>query len=162
MNSWWRMKGNIYLFIFLLDDQRYALRLDAVERIVPAAELTPLPGAPAIVLGLIDVEGRIIPVVDISARFHLPERQMGVNDRIIIARTARRMIGILVDEAGEVIERAEEEVDRAAAILLGSKYIEGVLRLDEGLVLIHDLESFLSLEEEKSIAGAMAEMDGKQ
>jgi purine-binding chemotaxis protein CheW len=156
------MKGNIHLFIFLLDDQRYALRLDAVERVVPAAELTPLPGAPAIVLGLIDVEGRIIPVVDIRGRFHLPEREMGVNDRIIIARTARRMMGILVDEAGEVIERAEEQVDRAAGILLGSKYIEGVLRLDEGLVLIHDLESFLSLEEERSIAGALAEMDGKQ
>jgi purine-binding chemotaxis protein CheW len=57
---------------------------------------------------------------------------------------------------------AEADIDRGTGVLLGSDYIEGVLRLDAGLVLIHDLESFLSLEEEKSIAGAMAEMGGKQ
>ncbi len=149
-------------FTFLLDGTRYALRLDTVERVVPAAALTPLPGGPAIVLGLLDFEGRIVPVVDIRARFHLPGREMGVDDCIIIATTARRTLGILVDAPGEVIEVAEADIDRGTGVLLGSAYIEGVVRLDEGLVLIHDVESFLSLEEEKSIARAMAETDGKQ
>jgi purine-binding chemotaxis protein CheW len=151
----------MHAFSFLLDGTRYALRLDTVERVVPAAALTPLPGAPAIVLGLLDLEGRIVPVVDIRARFHLPEREMDIGDCCIIATTARRTLGILVDMPGEVIEAAEADIDRGTGILLGSEYIVGVVRLDVGLVLIHDLESFLSLEEEKSIAGAMAEMDGK-
>ena len=155
-------QNNMHAFTFLLDGTLYALRLDTVERVVPAAALTPLPGAPAIVLGLIDFEGRIVPVVDIRARFRLPGREMGIEDCIIIATTARRTLGILVDTPGEVIEMAEADIDRGTGVLLGSEYIEGVVRLDVGLVLIHDLESFLSLEEEKSIAGAMAEMNGKQ
>ena len=149
-------------FTFLLDGTLYALRLETVERVVPAANLTPLPGAPAVVLGLLDFEGRIVPVVDIRARFRLPVREMGVEDFIIIAKTSRKTLGILVDAPGEVINVAEADIDRGTGVLLGSEYIEGVLRLDEGLVLIHDLESFLSLEEEKSIAGAMAEMGGKR
>jgi len=149
-------------FTFLLDGTLYALRLETVERVVPAANLTPLPGAPAVVLGLLDFEGRIVPVVDIRARFRLPVREMGVEDFIIIAKTSRKTLGILVDAPGEVINVAEADIDRGTGVLLGSDYIEGVVRLDIGLVLIHDLESFLSLEEEKSIAGAMAEMGGKQ
>jgi purine-binding chemotaxis protein CheW len=150
-------RGTVQLVTFLLDDQHYALRLDAVERVIPAVALTPLPGAPEIVLGLIDVGGDIIPVVDIRGRFLLPRREMGVNDCIIIARTTRQTLGILVDAPDEVIERAETGVDRGDGILMGSEYIEGVLRLEGGLVLIHDLERFLSVEEEKSLDGALAE-----
>jgi purine-binding chemotaxis protein CheW len=147
-------------FTFLLDGTRYALRLDVVERVVPAAALTPLPGAPAIVLGLLDLGGRIVPVVDIRARFRLPAREMGIDDRFIIATTARRTLGILVDAPGEVIEAVEADIDRGSGVLLGSALIAGVVRLDGGLVLIHDLESFLSLEEETSIAAALAGRDG--
>jgi purine-binding chemotaxis protein CheW len=154
-------RNRLPVFTFLLDGTRFALRLDAVERAVPAAALTPLPGAPAIVLGLLDLGGRIVPVVDIRARFNLPAREMGLDDCIIVATTARRTLGILVDAPGEVIEVAEEDIDRGSGVLLGSEYIAGVVRLDVGLVLIHDLERFLSLEEEKTIAGAMIEMDGK-
>ena len=156
------LRDTMHAFTFLLDNTLYALRLETVERVVPAADLTPLPGAPAVVLGLLDFEGRIVPVVDIRARFRLPVREMGVEDFIIIAKTSRKTLGILVDAPGEVINVAEADIDRGTGVLLGSEYIEGVLRLDEGLVLIHDLESFLSLEEEKSIAGAMAEMGGKR
>lgn len=154
--------GMMRAFTFLLEGTLYALPLDAVERVVPAAALTPLPGAPAIVLGLLDFEGRIVPVVDVRARFRLPGREMGIDDCIIIAATARRTLGILVDAPGEVIDIVEADIDRGTGVLLGSEYIEGIVRLDVGLVLIHDLESFLSLDEEKSIVGAMAEMDGKR
>jgi purine-binding chemotaxis protein CheW len=155
-------QDTMHALTFLLDGTLYALRLDTVERVVHAAALTPLPGAPAIVLGLIDLEGRIVPVVHIRARFRLPEREMGIDDCIIIATTGRRTLGILVDAPGEVMEVAEADIERGTGVLMGSDYIEGVVRLDIGLVLIHDLESFLSLEEEKSIAGAMAEMGGKR
>jgi purine-binding chemotaxis protein CheW len=153
-------RNSLHVFTFLLDGTRYALRLETVERAVPAAALTPLPGAPAIVLGLLDLEGRVVPVVDLRARFHPPGREMGLDDCIIIATTARRTLGILVDAPGEVIEVAEADIERGSGVLLGSEYIAGVVRLDAGLVLIHDLASFLSLEEEKTIAAALAGRDG--
>lgn len=150
------MNGNaVLLFAFILDGRRFALKLEAVERVIPSVEITPLPGAPDIVLGLIDIEGAVVPVVDIRARFRLPEREMGVEDRIIVARTGRRTVGILVDAAGEVIEAHESDVKRNAAVPSADGTIEGVLRMDEGIVLIHDLERFLSIGEEGALSSAL-------
>ena len=85
------------LVTFTLDHQRYAVNLSAVERIVPAAEVTPLPRAPGTVLGVIDVQGQILPVFDIRSRFGLPERDMDLNDKLIIANTPRRTVVLVVD-----------------------------------------------------------------
>jgi len=62
--------------VFHLDEQQYALKVSAVERVVHAVELTLLPEAPDIVLGIINIHGKIIPVVNISRRFHLPEKDI--------------------------------------------------------------------------------------
>ncbi len=71
---------------FWLDGHRFGLELSAVERVVRMVEITPLPNAPAIVMGAINVEGRIIPVVDIRARLGLPQRAVRPSDALILAR----------------------------------------------------------------------------
>ena len=68
------MNGAIQLIVFTLNEQRYALYLSVVERIVRIVRITPLPKAPEIVSGVINVAGRIIPVLDTRKRFRLPER----------------------------------------------------------------------------------------
>ena len=73
------------LVTFFLDDRRYGLHLDAVERVLPALDVTPLPKAPEIVLGLINLKGKIIPVLDVRRRFRLQEREIGLQDHFIIA-----------------------------------------------------------------------------
>ncbi len=145
------------LVVFALDEQRYALRLAAVERIVRAVEVTPLPKAPQIVLGVIDVQGRIIPVVDVRQRVRLPEREVELADQFIIAHTGRRTVALAVDAVSGVVECAAEKVRVAAEILPGMEYIEGVLRLENGMALIHDLDRFLSLDEEKDLEQAMGQ-----
>ncbi len=84
--------------IFTLDEQRYALRLSSVERALSAVDITPLPKAPQIVLGIINIQGEIVPVVNMRARFGLPERGMGLSDQIILARTTRRKVALVADE----------------------------------------------------------------
>lgn len=79
------------LVVFTLDEQRYALHLAAVERIVRVVEVTPLPKSPEIVLGVVNVQGRIIPVVNIRKRFRLPEREIALSNQLIIASRSRRM-----------------------------------------------------------------------
>ena len=76
------------LVVFTLDDQRYGLPLSAVERVVPMVDITPLPKAPDIVLGVVDVQGRVIPVVNLRRRLRLPERDIALTDQLVIARTA--------------------------------------------------------------------------
>lgn len=137
--------------VFFLDGQRYALHLSAVERIIRAVEVTPLPKAPEIVLGIINMQGRIIPVVNIRRRFRLPEREIDLSHQLIIANTAKRSVALVVDEVRGIIEQAQEEVVPAEVVLPGVKYVEGVVKLEDGMILIHDLDRFLSLEEEKAL-----------
>lgn len=149
------MNGSIQLVIFTLAEQRYALNLFTVERIVPVVEITPLPKASEIVLGVVNMKGRIIPVLDIRRRFRLPERKMDLSDRLIIARTSARMVAFTADAVTGVVEHSEEEIVAAEKILPGLEYVEGVLKLEDGLVLIHDLDKFLSLDEEKTLDEAL-------
>src|SRR5881394_2012600 len=107
------------LVIFRLDDERYALPLAVVERIVRAAELTPLPKAPTIVLGVIDLEGRVLPVLNVRRRFRLPERQIIPADQFLIARIEWRTVVLVVDEAQAVIERSPTDIVGATQIMPG-------------------------------------------
>lgn len=143
------------LVIFSLDEQRYALALSAVEKVVRVVEVTRLPKAPDIVLGIINVQGRVIPVINIRQRFRLPEPEMKPGDQIVIARTARRPVALVVDAVTGVLEYPEHESVAARDILPGFDYVEGVVKLEGGLILIHDLDRFLSLEEETSLDRAL-------
>jgi purine-binding chemotaxis protein CheW len=150
------------LVVFALDEQRYALHLSAVERIVRVAEVTPLPKAPEIVLGVINVQGQIIPVADIRRRFRLPEREIDLSDQLIIAKTSKRTVALVVDEVTGVIESPEQKLVPAKEILPGTDYVEGVMKLEDGLILIHDLATFLSLEEENTLDLALKTRKGQK
>ena len=143
------------LVMFTLDDQRYALRLSSVEQIVRMVEITPLPKAPEIVLGVVNIRGRVVPVFHIRKRFRLPERDIELSDHLIVARTKRRTVALVADAVIGVDARAEEELAAVEPIYPGLEYVEGVVKLDDGLVFIHDLDTFLSLDEEKTMERAL-------
>lgn len=145
------------IVVFTLDNRRFALPLAAVEKVILAVDIAPLPKAPDIVMGVIDMHGRIIPVVDIRKRFSLPEHEISLSDQIIISRSATRTVGILVDDVGSVVDLAEDELINADAILPRMEYVEGVATLKDNIVLIHDIDRFLSLEEERTLSDAIAE-----
>ena len=142
--------------VFALSGQHYALHLAAVDRVVRAAEINPLPQAPEIVTGVINLQGRVIPVINLRQRFRLPQREIALTDQLIIAHTARRPVGLVVDAIIDVIEYPEQGIAAAESILPDLEYVEGFVKLQDGLVLIHDLDKFLSLEEETSLARALA------
>ncbi len=143
------------LVVFDLSDQRYGLPLHAVDRIVRIVEFTPLPKAPDIVLGVVNVHGRVIPVVDIRRRFHLPRRDVALTDQMVIARTSRRVVALVADAVTGVIEYSEQDGEEAREVLPGVQYVEGIVKLGDGLILIHNLDKFLSLEEETTLDRAM-------
>lgn len=148
--------------LFALDAGRYALPLASIERIVRAAEYTPLPQAPAAVLGAIDVAGNILPVFNLRNRFQLPERPLALADQYIIARTHRRRVVLAVDAALDVIdEPAQAEID-SARLAPGMPHIRGVLSLPGGLVLIQDLERFLSDDETQALDTAIRDEERRR
>ena len=145
--------------VFTLDDRRYALPLHIVDRAVRAVEATPLPKAPDIVMGVIDVQGEVIPVLNVRKRFGLPGRDIDVDDQFIIARTSTRTVALMVDTVVGVVEQSEQEVVAADKIVAGLAYIDGVAKDDEGLALIYNLEKFLSLEDEEALSGAVRDAE---
>ncbi len=143
------------LVVFALECQRYALPLAAAQTVARAVEVTPLPKAPAIVLGVINVRGQIIPVLDIRQRFGLPQREIDLSDQFIIARTAKRAVALVVDRVVGVLTRPAEFVIASDAIVPGLDYVHGVVKLDDDLIFIHDLDTFLSLDEENALEEAL-------
>ena len=143
--------------VFWLDEGRYALPLAAVDRIVRAVHVTPMPRAPGIVLGAIDVQGRVLPVFDIRRKFGLPERAIDPADHFLIAHTARRTVVLVIDAAHGVVEQAATAVTPAANIAPNLEHIRGVIQLDDGLVLIHDLEHLLSTDEARVLDEALSQ-----
>jgi purine-binding chemotaxis protein CheW len=149
------MRHAAHWVVFFLDSGRYALPLAVVERIVRAAQITPLPGAPAVVLGAIDIAGQVLPVFNLRRYFELPERALRPADHFLIARLAQRTVVLLIDAAGGLIDGALHPVVDANAITEGMPHIRGVIAREDGLVLIHDLDRLLTAGEARSLDAAL-------
>ncbi|KIO48625.1 chemotaxis protein CheW [Nitrosospira sp. NpAV] len=141
--------------VFILDDQRYALHLSAVDRVVRMVHVTPLSSAPEVVLGIVNLYGRIVPVMNIRQRFNLPKREISLSDRLIFAHTKRRPIALVADAVTEVVECSAQNQIPAESILPEAEYLEGIIKLKDGLILIHNLDKFLSLKEEDTLDVAL-------
>jgi purine-binding chemotaxis protein CheW len=141
--------------VFRLDGRSYALPLTQVERVIPRVALTPLPSAPPIVLGVIDDGGRLLPAVDVRGRFGLPAREPALEDRILLAKSTRRVLAIIADEVDGVRVLCPGEAVSPEEVAPGLRYVAGVVRTPEGILLIHDLDTFLSLDEAEALDEAL-------
>ncbi len=146
--------------VFSLDEQCYALPLDRVKRSIRAVAITPLPELPPIVLGIMDLGGSVMPVIDVRKRFGHPSREIRLSDHLIVATTGRRTVALLVDQTKGVIEISPESYAPAEKILPGMELVDGAISLADGLVLIHDLNRLLSLDEETAIENVLKDASG--
>jgi purine-binding chemotaxis protein CheW len=151
------MNSQSQLVVFRVDQQRYALPLHAVERIVRAAHVTRLPNAPENVVGVIDVEGRIIPVLNLRNRFQHEPVEISPDNQFLIAQTSQRSVILVIDEALGVIDTPDASTRKIDGVGGGQDQISGAFTLDDGLLLIQDLEKFLSVDEEVALDKALRE-----
>ncbi|MCI0407903.1 MAG: chemotaxis protein CheW [Acidobacteria bacterium] len=145
----------LQLVLFVIEGQRYALPLSTVERVLPMVAVSPLPQAPPVVLGVINVHGRVIPVLDLRRRFGLSPHDYGLIANLLLVWTARRTLALPVDEVVGVQEVSEAAVTPPHAILPGIGHVAGIVPLTDGLLFIHDLEACLSLDEEQRLTTAL-------
>lgn len=144
------------LVVFRIGEQMFAIGVAVVERVLRAVEIAPLPDAPRGVRGVINLQGRIVPVFDLWLRFGQSGRELSASDHLLIARTHSRTVALLVDSVVDVVVRSAAQVTPASEILAGpASSISGVLKLDGGLVLVHDVERFLSIEDHAALQRAL-------
>ena len=145
----------MHLLLFTIDDVRGALPLEQLQETVRAVAITPLAGAPGVVEGVIDVRGTVVPVLDLRARFRLPPRSVVPSDHLVIARAGGRTVALRVDEAVDVLTLPDESVTPAGPSDPALAHLAGIARLPDGLVLVHDLQAFLTQGEEQALAAAL-------
>jgi len=145
------------VLLFTLDEPRFALELSAVERVVQAVEVIPLPQAPPLVIGVINVQGQIIPVIDIRPCFSLVSHAVHRNDQLILARTAHRRIALVADGVSGVRELAAANWVVADQLLPGTGFIRGVAKIDDILVLICDLDQILPFDSDPLLDAGLAD-----
>ena len=150
------MGDQVDFLLMRIDERRYALPLAVVERVVRAVDVTPLPGAPAMVLGAINAHGRLVPVVSLRRRFGLPEREITPANEFVLAATRARIVALEIDEAEGVVQQTPDRVVASSDISPGLRQFPGVMNLADDLVLIYDLEALLSLEEARRLDTAVA------
>ncbi len=151
------MNGTVHILIYHIGEQGYGLFLSDVERTVRAVAITPVVDAPENILGFINFQGRVIPVMNMRKKLRLTERDVNLGDQFIIARTARHTVALVVDSVEGVIERSKAEVITDEKIVPGLENLKGVLKLQDGLILIHDLDRFFFQEEGENLDAALGD-----
>jgi purine-binding chemotaxis protein CheW len=139
------------ILCFSMDEQRFAIPLDSVERVLRAQAVTAVPDSPEYIYGIIDYHGEVIAVINLRKRFNLLCRPVRLNDRFIIAGTPSRKLALSVDEVEGVLIPDDKDLYEVKQVFpetdTGLKLIR-ILREDTGIILIYDMEKFLSGDEE--------------
>jgi len=139
------------IIVFTIDGQRYGVDLWIVKRVVLVVEITPVPGMPDKVIGIVNFEGTIIPVIDTRKLINAPAREIELSDQLVILQSPGKMIALLVDSVEGAIGYADAEEIPMESVLPGTKVLRGILKDKEDLIFIQDFERFLSLEEKQAL-----------
>ena len=142
-----------------MEGQRYALPLETVERVVRAVEVTPLPEAPPIISGVINIQGRVVPVLDLRKRFHLEERAVDPEDHFVVARSATGAVALPVDEAEGLVRDLGGDQVAAAEIVPDLNYVEQVFLMGPEMVFVLAIDTVLTDDEELVLADSLRAAD---
>jgi purine-binding chemotaxis protein CheW len=137
-----------HLATFVLDREEYGVDVRQVQEIRRVGEITAVPRAPRFVRGVINLRGRILPVLDLKKKLGLGEVAVGRATRIVVVRTEDRMLGLLVDGASQVLKVPVSRVEPPPEEVVerGGNYIRAVAKLDDRLIILIDLERALAQE----------------
>ncbi len=134
---------------FQLDRETYGINVMQVQEVLRYTEIASVPGAPDYVLGIINLRGNVVTVIDTRSRFGLQPAEVSDNSRIVIIEAEKQVIGILVDSVAEVVYLRASEIDVAPSVGTeeSAKFIQGVSNRDGELLILVDLNKLLSDEE---------------
>lgn len=139
---------------FQLEKEVYGVNVMQVQEVLRYTEIAPVPGAPDYVLGIINLRGNVVTIIDTRMRFGLSPAEITDNTRIIIIEVDKQVVGILVDRVSEVVDLYQHEIDPApnVGIDANSKFIKGVCYRNDCLMILIDLEKLLTDDEWQEIS----------
>ncbi|MDC1347345.1 chemotaxis protein CheW [Glaciecola sp.] len=140
---------------YRLGDETYGINVMQVQEVLRHTEIAPVPGAPEYVIGIINLRGNVVTVIDTRARFGLPKGEITDNTRIVIIEADEHVVGIMVDSVAEVVYLKSSEIDSAPNVGTeeSTKFIQGVSNRDDELLILVDLNRMLNDDEWDELGG---------
>ena len=137
------------VLVFVIGDEEYGVDILKVQEIRGYEKVTAIPSAPDYLKGVVNLRGIIVPVIDMRIKFKLPDPRYDSFTVVVILRLATRVIGIVVDAVSDVVRLAANDVKEPPQLgsVVDSSYLTGVATLNERMVLLLDIEKFLSSSE---------------
>ncbi len=147
-------KSELQIVVFKLGAEEYGVEIGKVQEIIKLSDITFVPGSPPYVEGVINLRGKVIPVINLKKKFNLGEEEITSLSRIIIARIGERLVGFKVDAALEVLRLNQELIEPPPEMVQTplESYIMGVGKSDNRLIVLLDLEKLLTESEKENLA----------
>lgn len=143
----------IKVLIFKINNQYYATNIKEVERILGYEIPTNLPDSPGFIEGVINHEGNILPVMSIAKKFNIPESDNKKNAKIVVIKEMQNKIGVIVDVVSEVRNIYLKDIEQPPEIIseVSKRYIEGLIKLENKIIIFLNLGKILTDEEKEAI-----------
>lgn len=145
--------SELQVVTFNLGKEEFAVPILQIQEINRLVEITRVPKSPNFVEGVINLRGKVIPVLDLRKRFGLPEAELGKFARIVVVSMDNRMVGLIVDSVSEVLRLPESAVEPAPPIVAGidAEYIRGLGKIEGRLLILLDLSKILTQDEHREL-----------
>lgn len=140
---------------FVVAGEEFGVNILSVQEIIRPKDITRVPQAPDMVMGVINLRGRIIPVIDLRTCFGFPNRSQNADRRILVTEIEDRVVGFMTDSVREVLRVDVTTVEPAPELAVGidGQYLRGVAKLEDRLLILLDLKRILSDEEAAALKG---------
>lgn len=141
------------LVTFNLGKEEFAVPILQIQEINRLVEITRVPKSPDFVEGVINLRGKVIPIIDLRKRFSLPQSDLGKYARIVVVNMDGRMVGLIVDSVSEVLRLPNDAIEPPPPVVagIGSEYIKGLGKLEGRLLILLDLSKILTKEEKREL-----------
>ena len=136
---------DVEILVFEVNNQQFGVLSGSVVEVVRAVTLTPLPAASAIAEGLLNLRGRVVPVLDVRHVFGLPAKDIEHTDHLIVVRGGERFVALRVDRATDLVLCSEESLQAAEDVLPNSELISAVARIDDRIIHVLDIGRLLAV-----------------
>lgn len=134
---------------FYLDEQEYGIDIGFIQEIIQMVEITKVPESPPSVKGIINLRGKVVPIVNLRLLLNMQEKTIGLNTPIIVVSNGSLTLGFIIDSVEDVINIPDNLIDAPSDFYPVASFLEGVCKIDSRLLLLFDVNKLFSIEDKQ-------------